>query len=151
MHHASALDPAHASPDEATRAVTAVHGGAGPFAMAGWRMGAHALTALGLSRGSGDVDVVHISPPSVQWSCIADGVAAATGASVGRLNLRRVDSADGTTRTELRNRATGRALVYRLAPGFAARFADGPDGDLGAAGRAVLTLDDAEVFQSHTP
>lgn len=133
--------------DEALARVAAVHGGAGPFAVAGYRMGARALTELSLPRGSFDVDVEHTSPAEVQFSCIADGVAAATGASVGRLNLRRVDAADGATRTRVRDRRSGRALVLRLTDAFVARYRDVPMPGLGAAGRTVLDLRDEEIFE----
>ncbi len=139
--------PAASPTDEALARVAAVHGGAGPFAVAGYRMGARALTELSLPRGSFDVDVEHTSPAEVQFSCIADGVAAATGASVGRLNLRRVDTTDGTTRTQVRDRRSGRGVVLRLTPGFLARYRDVPMPGLGAAGRTVLDLRDEEIFE----
>lgn len=139
--------PAGGRPDETVIArVTAVHGGAGPFVVAGYRMGERALAELSLPRGSFDVDVEHASPAEVQFSCIADGVAASTGASVGRLNLRRVDAPDGATRTRVRDRRSGRAVELRLTDGFLARFRDVPMPRLGAAGRAVLGLRDDEIF-----
>lgn len=145
---ATTAAPAAASPDElAVARVTAVHGGAGPFVVAGYRMGERALAALSLPRGSFDVDVEHTSPAEVQYSCIADGVAASTGASVGRLNLRRVDAADGATRTRVLDRRSGRSVVLRLTDAFLARFRDVPRPGLGAAGRAVLGLRDEEIFE----
>ena len=140
--------PEHA--EVALARVTAVHGGAGPVAVAGYRLGERALAELDLARGSFDVDVEHRSPPAVQFSCVADGVAAATGASVGRLNLRRVDAADGDTRTAVRDRRSGRAVVLRLTDGFVARFRDVPMAGLGAAGRAVMGLRDDEIFERVT-
>lgn len=139
--------PARSASEEALARVAAIHGGAGPFAVAGYRMGERALTELSLSRGSFDVEVEHTSPAQVQYSCIADGVAASTGASVGRLNLRRVDTTDGTTHTQVRDRRSGRTVVLRLTDGFLARFRDVPMPGLGAAGRAVLDLRDDEIFQ----
>src|SRR5262245_34261564 len=65
-----------------------VHGGAGPFAVAGYRIGERALKELNLPRGSFSLEVIHKTPSEVQWSCIADGAQAATGASPGKLNLR---------------------------------------------------------------
>ncbi|MCW5963624.1 MAG: formylmethanofuran dehydrogenase subunit E family protein [Bryobacterales bacterium] len=85
-----AASPAHAS--LALERVAAIHGQHGPFAVAGYRMGEAALRALGLSRGSFELEVVHHSPAQVQWSCIADGLQAATGASAGKLNLRLVET-----------------------------------------------------------
>jgi hypothetical protein len=82
VHTSHTAHPPHAPAegDAALAAVAAVHGGSGPFAVAGYRIGTRALRDLGLPRGSFDVEVVHTSPGEVQWSCIADGVAAATGA-----------------------------------------------------------------------
>lgn len=144
---ANASPAAVRSPDdEAVARVTAIHGGAGPFVVAGYRMGDRALSALSLRRGSFDVDVEHTSPAEVQYSCIADGFAASTGASVGRLNLRRVDATDGATHTRVRDRRSGRAVVLRLTDGFLSRFRGVPIDRLGAAGRAVLGLRDDEIF-----
>lgn len=69
--------PAFAQPKPDVEAqlnqIAAVHGGAGPFAVAGYRMARHALEVLGLEPGSFDLDVEHHSPKAVQFSCIADG------------------------------------------------------------------------------
>ncbi|MEO9142649.1 MAG: FmdE family protein, partial [Polyangiaceae bacterium] len=81
----SATAPASSADDEALDRVIAIHGGAGPWVVAGYRMGLYA--ELGLPRGSFDLVVTHFAPQKVQYSCIADGAAAATGASMGRLNL----------------------------------------------------------------
>ena len=126
--------PARSASEEALARVAAIHGGAGPFAVAGYRMGERALTELSLARGSFDVEVEHTSPAQVQYSCIADGVAASTGASVGRLNLRRVDTTDGTTHTQVQ-RALGGAAADGRVPGEVSRRPDaGPRG--GRAGGA---------------
>ncbi len=136
-----------ASPDDVALArVAAIHGGAGPWAVAGYRMGERALAALHLARGSFDVDVVHESPAEVQYSCIVDGVAAATGASVGRLSLRRVDAAAEATRTRVRDRRNGAEVVLRMTPAFMARYENLPREHLGAAGREVMSLPEADVF-----
>ncbi len=133
--------------DRALAEVAAVHGGAGPWAVAGYRMGMHALGVLGLARGSFDLEVVHHSPREVQYACVADGAAASTGASLGKLNLSIAESAAAETRTTYRKKSTGQVLTLRLTPGFVARFADVPRDRLAAAGRTVMTLPAAEVFQ----
>lgn len=140
--------PHHASQDteDALAAVARIHGGAGPWAVAGWRMGSHALRELGLAPGSFDLEVVHHTPREVQHACIADGAAAATGASVGKLNLTLAEATADATRTTYRRRSTGRTITLRVAPAFAARFADVPRERLADAGRQVLALPDAEVF-----
>jgi len=145
--HAAHPHATASAPEAALAAVTAVHGGTGPFAVAGYRIGTRALQDLHLPRGSFDVEVEHTSPAEVQWSCIADGVAAATGASVGRLTLRRVDSPDGSTHTTVRNRTTGATVRYTLTDGFVQRFRDTPREQLSDQGRQVLDLPESDVLR----
>jgi formylmethanofuran dehydrogenase subunit E len=133
--------------DDALARVTFIHGGAGPWAVAGYRMGEYALTKLGLQRQSFDLEVVHHTPQEVQFSCIADGAAAATGASAGKLNLRIVDATETDVATTYRNKSTGQAITLRPSRSFAARFRDVPREQLAAAGREVLALPDADVFE----
>ncbi|SEK25421.1 Formylmethanofuran dehydrogenase subunit E [Stigmatella aurantiaca] len=140
--HAPALRP------EALSRVAAVHGGAGPWAVAGYRMGQYALQHLGLPAGSFDLEVLHHSPPQVQFACIADGAAAATGASLGKLNLSLAEVArpDGTA-TAFRNRATGQSVTLKPAARFFERYLNVPREHLADAGGEVLTLPEAEVFE----
>jgi formylmethanofuran dehydrogenase subunit E len=135
------------SGDEALARVTLIHGGAGPWAVAGYRMGQYALARLGLRRQSFDIEVVHRTPQEVQFSCIADGAAAATGASAGKLNLHLVNAPEADVSTTYRNRSTGQAVTLRPSRAFAARFRDVPREELAAAGRTVLGLPDADVFE----
>lgn len=139
--------PTASRADAVLAAVAVVHGGAGPWAVAGYRMGQHALARLGLAPGSFDLDVVHATPREVQYACIADGAAAATGASVGKLNLSLREVPAAETHTVYRHRVTGQVVALRLTPAFVARFRDVPRPELAAAGRAVLALEDAEIFE----
>ncbi|WP_437807703.1 FmdE family protein [Sorangium sp. So ce1078] len=139
--------PAPQAPDEELRAVAAIHGGAGPWAVAGYRMGRYALAKLGLPARSFDLEVVHHSPRNVQFSCIADGAAAATGASLGKLNLSLVEASEAGVETTYRRRSTGQAVTLRPSAAFRARYRDVPREGLEAAGREVLSLPDAEVFE----
>lgn len=134
--------------DVELREVAAVHGGAGPWAVLGYRMGRHALAALRLPRHSFDLTVTHESPQSVQYTCIADGAAAATGASAGKLNLTLVPAADATVITTYANKSTGQKVRLRPAKAFVARFSDVPRDGLAKAGREVLALPDAELFEA---
>lgn len=136
------LDPK----EEAVARVTAVHGGAGPFVVAGYRMGQAALTRLGLERGSFDLAVTHYSPKAVQYTCIADGAAAATLASVGRLNLTMTEAEAAELRTVYQRRSTGAQVTLRLRPEFMARFLDTPREQLLDAGQTVLRLADEEIY-----
>ncbi|WP_437775221.1 FmdE family protein [Sorangium sp. So ce1097] len=142
--------PAEA-PDDALRAVAAIHGGAGPWAVAGYRMGRYALAKLGLPEKSFDLEVVHHSPRNVQFSCIADGAAAATGASLGKLNLSLVEATEAGVETTYRRRSTGQIVTLRPSAAFRARFRDVPREGLAAAGEEVLSLPDAEVFEEVPP
>lgn len=130
--------------------VAAVHGAAGPFAVAGYRMGERALRELAAQRGSFDLEVVHESPAEVQWSCIADGLQAATGTSAGKLNLKLVVTSDHTS-SLVRSRSSGKAVRFSLAPAFLARFKDVPREHLGQAGVDVMKLRDEEIFDLRAP
>jgi formylmethanofuran dehydrogenase subunit E len=141
--HANAAEASEAAELDAIRAV---HGGAGPWVVAGYRMGRYALSKLGLARGSFDVEVVHHSPPEVQYSCIADGAAAATGASLGRLTLTLEPAAAAETRTTYRNKQTGASITLATTAEFARRYTDVPRAELAAAGKEVLHLPDAHIF-----
>jgi formylmethanofuran dehydrogenase subunit E len=127
--------------------VAAIHGAPGPWAVAGYRMGRHALGKLGLASGSFDLEVTHHTPREVMYSCIADGAAAATGASVGKLNLNLVDSSADHLQTTYRRKSTGQAITLRPTAKFRARFADVPREQARELGRAVLRLSEGDVFE----
>ena len=110
-------------------------------------MGEHALHTLGLPRGSFDLEVVHHSPHEIQYACVADGASAATGASLGKLNLSIEAASAPDTRTVYRRRSTKQSLTLRVSKAFAARFLDVPRERLGAAGREAMLLPDADVFE----
>ena len=140
-------DSEQATPHQAAlSAMRGVHGGAGPWVVAGYRMGQFALGKLGLPRGSFDLDVVHHAPHDVQYSCIADGAAAATGASLGRLNLRLEPAEPQATRTTYKNRVTGASLTLQTTQAFAMRYMNVPRAQLSAAGEEVLRLPDTDIF-----
>jgi formylmethanofuran dehydrogenase subunit E len=127
--------------------VAAIHGGAGPWVVAGYRMARYALARLGLPKQSFDLEVTHKSPRQVQYSCIADGASAATGASLGKLNLSLVEVPAAELVTIYRRRSTGAEVRLRPTRAFAARFTNVPRPELGKAGRAVLALSDGEIFE----
>jgi formylmethanofuran dehydrogenase subunit E len=134
-------------PDEALARVAAIHGAAGPWAVAGYRMGRYALTRLGLPPQSFDLKVVHHTPAMVQYSCIADGAAASTGASLGKLNLELVDAPEDAVMTTYVRKSTGQSVTLRPTSAFRARFAGLSRERLSDAGREVMGLSDAEVFE----
>src|SRR5579884_371207 len=100
--------------DSVLEQIAFIHGGTGPFAVAGYRIGERALKELNLPRESFSLEVVHKTPEEVQWSCISDGVQAATGASPGKLNLRIQKAPKDSVETIIRNRKTGQGFVFRL-------------------------------------
>jgi formylmethanofuran dehydrogenase subunit E len=139
----SSVDPREVELDR----VAAVHGAPGPWAVAGYRMGEYALGKLGLERGSFDLEVTHKSPRQVMFSCIADGAAAATGASVGKLNLAIVDGLESDLATSYRRKSTGRVITLRPTASFRTRYANTPREHARELGREVLTLPAEQVFE----
>jgi hypothetical protein len=127
--------------------VKEVHGATGPWAVAGYRIGERALKELGLHRQSHDLEVVHRCPAEVQYSCIADGVQAATGASPGKLNLRVEEATREDLRTVIRDKKSGRTLTFTLKPEFARSISDLPLDHLEAEGRRVASLPDDTIFR----
>lgn len=128
--------------------VAMIHGGTGPFAVAGYRMGEAALKQLKLNRGSFHVEVIHYAPHEVQWSCIIDGLQAATGASAGKLNLNLMESTQDKVYSVIRNRKTGQEVKLELTPEFIKKNLNLPEKDLSAAGVRVIALQENKVFRA---
>ncbi len=126
--------------------VKEVHGAAGPWAVAGYRIGERALKDLKLPRHSHDLEVVHYCPLQVQYSCMADGLSAATGASPGKLNLRIEESAAADLKTLVKDRERGRRLTFSLKQEFMRSIADLPLDRLEVEGRRVASLPDEAIF-----
>jgi len=137
------LDPVEKKLDE----VTAIHGAPGPWAVAGYRMSEHALAKLGLERGSFDLQIVHWTPKEVRYSCIADGAAAHSGASLGKLNLSLVETSADNVLTIYRDKKTGKSIALRPAASFRERYADTPREKARELGREVLGLPAEQVFE----
>lgn len=146
-HEGASAHGAESSVDAQLAEVARIHGAAGPWAVAGYRMGRYALRKLGLPPQSFDLEVIHHSPQQVEFSCIADGAAAATGASLGKLNLRLAEADAAHVATTYRRASTGASLTLRPTTGFRARFQSVPREELPAAGRIVMELPEGEVFE----
>ncbi len=146
---ARADEPARppAEVDACLARVKAVHGGGGPWAVVGYRMGERALKDLGLPPQSFALSVVHKAPMQVQYTCMADGLQAATGASVGKLNLRLEEAARADLATTVVDRKAGRRLRFTIDPALAASIADLPFDRLEAEGRRVAALPDDRIFR----
>ena len=126
--------------------VREIHGAAGPWAVAGYRMGERALKELGLPKHAFTLQVVHRCPARVRYSCVADGLQAATGASPGKLNLRVEEATAEAMRTVIRDQKTGRVLTFTLKPEFVRSMANLPHDRLEAEGRRVAGLGDDDIF-----
>lgn len=137
------------TPEVALARVRLLHGGVGPFAVAGHQIGADALKRLAVGRGDRKIQITHFSPEAVRWSCVIDGVQAATGASVGRLSLRWRPAELADLRTEIRLEG-GPTLTYTLTEGFIERFGPVPPEGLEGAGRAVIALPPEAIFTVKT-
>src|SRR4051794_23181590 len=105
-------DQAGRAESECLARVKEVHGAAGPWAVAGYRIGERALKDLALPRHSFQLSVIHRAPAQVQYSCVADGLQAATGASPGKLNLKLEEVAVERLCTTIEDRKTGRKLTF---------------------------------------
>ena len=151
--HAAPPAPSKAAPDAQLAAVAAIHGEAGPWAVAGFRMGQFALQKLGLSSQSHELRVLHRSPKMPQFACVADGAQAATGASVGKLNLALEEAPFEQLATTFTNTKTGASVTLKPSKAFVTRFTNTPREKALENGRLVLSLKDAEVFEvvSETP
>ncbi|MBL8918753.1 MAG: formylmethanofuran dehydrogenase subunit E family protein [Myxococcaceae bacterium] len=147
QHGHAAPPAAKPSPDAQLAAVAAVHGEAGPWAVAGYRMGTYALGKLGLAAQSHDLRVVHRSPRTPQFACVADGAQAATGASVGKLNLALEEAPFEQLATTFTNAKTGASVTLKPSKAFVARFTNTPREKAAENGRLVLSLKDADVFE----
>ena len=122
-----------------------VNGMALPFAVAGYLMGERALKNLDLTRCHADLDVTHHCPAASDLAIVIDGLQASTGASLGKGNLRRVDSKD--VFSVVRNRRTGKEVKFALLDGFVKKHAKLSPQDSYAAGLKVAGTSDAEVFR----
>lgn len=132
--------------DELLSRVREVHGGTGPWAVAGYRIGERALKELGLPRHNFGLLAVHRAPAEVQYSCIADGLQAATGVSPGKLNLRLEAAPAERLSTTVTDRGSGRTLTFTLRPELVRSIRDLPAERLEAEGRRVAGLPDGDIF-----
>jgi formylmethanofuran dehydrogenase subunit E len=141
-----AQDQSPAAANDILARVVEFHGTAGVFAVAEYRIGARALTELQEKRGSFRLDVTHHTPFEVQWSCIADGIQAATGVSAGKLNLRLLETTPDKLETVIKDNRSGKILSFRLRPEFLSKYLDTPEARQAAAARDVLKLPDSAIF-----
>ena len=123
-----------------------IHGAAGPWAVAGYRIGERAMKDFSLPRHSFSLRVVHHCPPEVQYSCIADGLQAATGVSPGKLNLQVEKATVQNLKTIVEDRKSRRRLTFVLRPEFVASIRDVPMDRFELEGIRVAGLPDDAIF-----
>lgn len=140
-------DPVGDPVDRALDDVARIHGAPGPWAVAGYRMAQYALAKLHLAQGSFDLEITHRTPKKVQFSCIADGAQAYSGASAGKLNLTLVEAPEADLVTIYRNRKTGENIALRPNAAFRTRYLDADRARARELGREVMQLPDDQVFE----
>ena len=92
------------------------HGHLGPWAVIGYRVGERALKESGLQRSTKDLVVVHYCPEAVQYTCMLDGLHAATGASIGKLTLKHEIVPADQLHTIVVDRAHGKQYQFTINP-----------------------------------
>lgn len=150
-----AVSPSAAAPspessndvDRALDAVARIHGAPGPWAVLGYRMAERALSDLHLPKGSFALSITHRTPKKVQFACIADGAAASSGASVGKLNLSIEEASEADLVTVFRNRDTGASVAFRPSPAFRERYLDADRAHARELGREVMQLPEDRLFE----
>lgn len=152
-HFAAALAtttmPALAHDDDGDPAIDRtyfIHGRTSPLAVAGYRIGDAALKKLKLTRAHASLEVVQYAPASAAHCAIVDGLQAATGASLGNLNLKLVASA--AMYSVVRNKQSGQELKVELLPEFLKTMLETPAKNLLATAEKVGRMPEAQIFRS---
>jgi len=91
-----------------------LHGHLGPWLVLGYRIGATARERMG--AGPAGIRCVAFIPLKRPFTCALDGIQAATGCTVGKLNLELRESA-GSIAFVFEGAGGGRRLVFRLKEG----------------------------------
>jgi uncharacterized GH25 family protein len=129
------------------QAIRAVHGELTPWAVIGYRMGRGALEALSLPRGDDRLLAVYHGPAALPHVSAADGIQAATGATIGRLTLRLQHADFDALRCEFTELQRGLTIVCRPNEGFLERLGVAPGKLDEQAAMKMLTLPDEELFE----
>ncbi|MBD2770694.1 formylmethanofuran dehydrogenase subunit E family protein [Iningainema tapete] len=156
-----------------------IHGGAGPWAVVGYRMAKAALEILGFTAEVPHTNqerfqlyVAHYTPlsfsngelgPYIQFTSMADGLHAGTGASIGKANLKicSLRGINNPTKDQLEFLASRvvksvivsrkpnqpqRCVQLRVTPNFAKNYINLPVEQLVAKGEEVMKLPDDQIF-----
>ena len=122
------------------------HGHLGPWAVIGYRVGERALRESGLQRSSKDLIVVHRCPEAVRYTCMLDGLHAATGASIGKLTLKHKVVPAEQLGTVVVNRAHGRQYHFTINPELVSAILNLDHEHQISEARRVAALPDEKLF-----
>lgn len=128
----------------------AIHGRINPWAVAGFIMGERALIELRLPYGSTDFLAVQHGPIQLPYTGMIDGLQAATGATIGKLNLKMKDAPEDELRCEFFHLSTGEGIAYRLNDDMLARLMAVEGHDAESLAVRMMTMSAEELFDTPT-
>jgi len=123
------------------------HGHLGPWAVIGYRVGERALRETGIHRSSKDLVVVHYCPEAVQYTCMLDGLHAATGASIGKLTLKHEVVPADQLRTVVVDREHHRRYQFTVNPELVSAILNLDHEHQVSEARRVAALTDDKLFR----
>lgn len=133
------------------QSIRGLRGDLTPGTVLGYRMGLAALSMLGLQRGDDALLVSHACPLREEYASILDGIQAATGASIGRLNLR-LEAVDSSAemRTVFVDRKTRRVMTLHCTGDAISILAmgSGDDFEREATALRLATMLEDRLFQA---
>ncbi len=123
------------------------HGHLGPWAVIGYRVGERALRESGLHRSSKNLVIVHYCPEAVQYTCMLDGLHAATGASIGKLTLKHEVVPADQLRTVVVDREHGRRYQFTVNPELVSAILNLDHQHQISEAKSVAALADEKLFR----
>ena len=123
------------------------HGHLGPWAVIGYRLGERALRESGIPRSSKELMVIHRCPEAVQYTCMLDGLHAATGASIGKLTLKHEVVPASELRTIVIDRAHAKRYTFTLNPELVSQILNLDHEHLISEAKRVAGLADEKIFR----
>ena len=94
--------------EEATR----LHGHLGPWLVLGYRVGLRALEVLGAKYS--ELDCTAYLPLKTPYSCALDGIQAATGCTMGKLNLKVIESRENDIQFVFKRKDDTKKVSFKL-------------------------------------
>ena len=123
------------------------HGHLGPWAVIGYRVGERALKETGIPRSSKDLVVIHRCPEAVQYTCMLDGLHAATGASIGKLTLKHEVVPAAELQTIVIDRAHAKRYTFTVNAELISAILNLDHEHLISEARRVAGLPDEKIFR----